>query len=69
MKLPHSHGVQWELSRFIFGFALSRVSGRMTLAVSFKSLSLPKFFHFAEDQITSSAFLTGGAGDIVKPGA
>jgi len=37
MKLPHSHGVQWELSRFIFGFALSRVSGRMTLAVSFKA--------------------------------
>jgi hypothetical protein len=39
----------------------------MTLAVSFKALSLPKFFHFAEDQIANSAFLTGGAGDIVKP--
>jgi hypothetical protein len=27
-----------------------------------KGLTLPKFFHFAEDEIASSAFLTGGAG-------
>jgi hypothetical protein len=33
-----------------------------------ETLSLLKIFQFAGDQITSSGFLTGGAGDIVKPG-